>query len=301
MLDAKVFFKHILDTIGDIEASRILEFDFLTLADAEGWRVRDAFGEILFRSAEARQALLAFQPPEVAVNPLSDNDFRYRIFSGLLDATLIDNLIERYRSGSRSRVLDFGCGSGRLLTYLAQFSPTNVYAACDVELAGLKYIRDLGVPADIRPIQNFPPSSFGSSSFDVIIAWSIFSHYSRTMADAWLAEFHRLLAPGGVVFLTFHPLTSVPTMRADPRPGSPSAEVLDRVEADALTAGIGFRSCYEGRFGDLGADYSNFGITVMTGKYIESAWSSKFALREIQTAVPGWQDLAVLARVPAER
>ena len=48
----------------------------------------------------------------------------------------------------------------------------------------------------------FPPSEFAAGSFDLVFAYSVFSHLSEDAAQAWMREFHRILRPGGVVAFT---------------------------------------------------------------------------------------------------
>jgi SAM-dependent methyltransferase len=50
-------------------------------------------------------------------------------------------------------------------------------------------------------IERVPPTPFETGSFDLISAYSVFTHIDRE-EEAWLAELRRLLRPGGVVYLT---------------------------------------------------------------------------------------------------
>ena len=50
-----------------------------------------------------------------------------------------------------------------------------------------------------------PPTGLPSGSFDLIYAYSVFSHLSEPASDAWVSEFRRLLAPGGLLVITTRP------------------------------------------------------------------------------------------------
>jgi len=47
-----------------------------------------------------------------------------------------------------------------------------------------------------------PPCDFAGSSFNLITAYSVFSHLSEDAFIAWLREFDRVLKPAGIVALT---------------------------------------------------------------------------------------------------
>ena len=48
----------------------------------------------------------------------------------------------------------------------------------------------------------FPPTGYPNGKFDVIYAYSVFSHLSPKAVSEWMSEFHRILKPGGVVAFT---------------------------------------------------------------------------------------------------
>ncbi len=49
-----------------------------------------------------------------------------------------------------------------------------------------------------------PPLEFPPAAFDLIYAHSVLTHLTERVAQAWLAEFSRLLRPGGLAIITFH-------------------------------------------------------------------------------------------------
>jgi SAM-dependent methyltransferase len=98
-------------------------------------------------------------------------------------------------------VLDFGCGCGRVAR--------NWSEAEGPELHGCDYNPELvawtaaNLPA-LRVTRNdlAPPTPYGSGSFDLVYALSVFSHLDLPLQRAWLAEFRRLLRPGGLLVLS---------------------------------------------------------------------------------------------------
>ena len=47
-----------------------------------------------------------------------------------------------------------------------------------------------------------PPTTLPSSSFDVVYAYSVFSHLNEAVGLAWVKELARALRPGGVLIVT---------------------------------------------------------------------------------------------------
>lgn len=116
--------------------------------------------------------------------------------------------------GGMRAVLDFGCGCGRVARHWRS-SFHDLYRRKDErrvegpEIHGCDYNPDLvawcadNLPG-VRVTRNelSPPLPYVSGSFDLIYALSVFSHLDEPLQRDWLAEFHRLLAPGGLLVLS---------------------------------------------------------------------------------------------------
>jgi SAM-dependent methyltransferase len=64
--------------------------------------------------------------------------------------------------------------------------------------------REWFAPSDVRfeTIGSWPPLPCEPSSVDLVVAYSVFSHLPENVATAWMAEFLRVLKPGGLVVAT---------------------------------------------------------------------------------------------------
>lgn len=125
--------------------------------------------------------------------------------SGYQEAWAILSVVgeQGFDISSLSSVLEFGCGSSRVLRHFRNIS-------------GLRVV---GTDANPRPIawgrQNLPgieffenglepPLSFAGNSFDLIYALSVFTHIPLEWQTAWLQELERVLRPGGYLLCTVH-------------------------------------------------------------------------------------------------
>jgi SAM-dependent methyltransferase len=101
------------------------------------------------------------------------------------------------------RVLDFGCGVGRILRHFAtEARETRLFAACDIDAPSAAWLAEnYGDRFDVHHTAELPPLPWADGTFDLIYAGSVFTHLTDAWAQ-WLAEVHRLLAPRGLAFIT---------------------------------------------------------------------------------------------------
>lgn len=100
-------------------------------------------------------------------------------------------------------VLEFGCGSSRVLRHLRVIADLELTGA-DANPKPLEWDRRniLGITYQQNGLE--PPLSFPDASFDLIYALSVFTHIPLEWQKAWLIELRRVLRPGGILMCTVH-------------------------------------------------------------------------------------------------
>jgi SAM-dependent methyltransferase len=102
------------------------------------------------------------------------------------------------------RVLDFGCGSGRVLRHFADEAHDAELWGCDIHADSVRWLQEsLSPPFRFQLNGALPPLDQPDDSFDLVIALSVFTHLPDSWAQ-WLCELHRVLKPGGLLLATFH-------------------------------------------------------------------------------------------------
>ena len=137
---------------------------------------------------------------------------------GIRDATAYQNSIipgiynmKRYLANAGVKInrlrsiLDFGCGTGRVLIGWHLDNPRRRLFGCDISGDLLDWARN-ALPKPIHWIQSAlnPPLPYPSNSFDLIYLVSVFTHLSSASQDVWKSELKRIIRPGGYILMTLH-------------------------------------------------------------------------------------------------
>jgi SAM-dependent methyltransferase len=215
-----------------------------------------------------------------------------------------DKLRRRYELHSDrelrdSRVLDFGCGWGRLTRMLARdVAPQNLFG-CDPVQPILDVCRHAGVPATLARSEFVPADLPFDQRFDLAYAFSVFTHLSEVAHEASLSALHRSLTPRGLLVVTIRApeyLHLSELMR--PVLASLGADVQDELKRP--------RYLFEPHATQpLGAETPQGGVTygetVLTMAYVRERWTERFELLNVDLLLedPYQVMLTLRARPPA--
>lgn len=113
----------------------------------------------------------------------------------------LSELVKTFNLKPGEKILDAGCGTGRLVPYLlAAVGPSGMVVAVDfaaqmIEIARKKYSASNLIFLQADVLQLPLPDNF----FDRIISLALFPHLPEK--DKALREFYRLLQPGGELYI----------------------------------------------------------------------------------------------------
>lgn len=148
-------------------------------------------------------------PAEFANIARAEQDFWWyrgqrRILFRMLDA--------ESRQRKVRNVLEAGCGTGYDALHLQQRYGWRLFPL-DLELAGLKYARSHGLARLTQG--NIAALPFRSAAFDAVLSLDVIVHFPRGEEHRPLAEFARVLAPGGLLALRVSALDLLHSRHSD--------------------------------------------------------------------------------------
>ena len=100
------------------------------------------------------------------------------------------------------RVLDFGSGWGRIYRLFLRNCDDGNLVGVDLDPACVALCATAMPYGTFAVCEPLPPLELREASFDVVTAYSVFSHLAEAPFRAWLVEFARVLRVGGTVFFT---------------------------------------------------------------------------------------------------
>lgn len=116
------------------------------------------------------------------------------------DLELIRDLARATPVGAR--ILDAGCGTGRMIGHLE--SPgQRVVEGVDLS-PGMIAVARTNRPTTRFTVADLAALPFPDGSFDAALAWYSIIHTAAEDLPGVIAEFHRVVSPGGRVLLGFH-------------------------------------------------------------------------------------------------
>lgn len=149
-----------------------------------------------------------FPPPFLRFDVIGTSNAKYFFESGQCTIELLSNDLQQYTHvSSPLKVLEWGCGPGRLLQHLScntSCHPMELYGV-DMYQKSIDW-----AAANLADVASFfkndrnPPLPMEENTFDFIYAVSVFTHLSEQLSRVWINEIMRILKPGGIFWFSSH-------------------------------------------------------------------------------------------------
>lgn len=152
-------------------------------------------------------------PPDYLMYESFQINYTKYYFGGKESAQWIVNQIKKYTDLEGKRILDWGCGPGRIIRHLPELlnGKTEVYGT-DYNEASIKWCKGNlnGIQFNLNGLSAQLP--YPDNFFDAIYGISIFTHLSEEMHFNWMAELTRVLNKDGILLLTTQGENFLPKM-----------------------------------------------------------------------------------------
>jgi trans-aconitate methyltransferase len=200
---------------------------------------------------------------------------------------LVKDFQERFGRRPLTTILDFGCGWGRITRLFTRDVEAKQLWGIDCMQSAIEICRATNTYSRFELVNPHPPTTLPPDTFDLVYAYSVFSHLSEAAHLTWLEEFRRVLKPGGLLVVTTRPREFILHCEAM------REAVRQRGEQPSWTAGtnMSFKDTVaalaqydRGEFlfeptggGDV-LDSSFFGETCIPQQYVAQHWTRLFEL-----------------------
>ncbi|HEY8776013.1 MAG TPA: class I SAM-dependent methyltransferase [Gaiellaceae bacterium] len=98
-------------------------------------------------------------------------------------------------------LLDWGCGCGRVLRQWSGLPGAGVFG-CDINPKMVQWCAANLDFAEVSVTELEPPLPYADSTFDLIYAFSVFTHLSEQLQQEWMSECLRVLRPEGYLLIS---------------------------------------------------------------------------------------------------
>jgi SAM-dependent methyltransferase len=197
---------------------------------------------------------------------------------------------------SGQRFLDLGCASGRVLRHFAAMAPGVDAVGIDLCRQYVAWARE-HLQAPVLQGTALPSLPFADGSVGAIFAGSVFTHIND-FEEAWLAELHRVMAPGGFALLTVHSEDVWEEMRADSehplrRHATTVRHRLEPIDLDPVIDETFDQRMPARRVALEAVDWPDTNV-FHSREWIRERWGRLWSVERILEQAHGYQDCVVL-------
>jgi SAM-dependent methyltransferase len=177
-------------------------------------------------------------------------------------------------------ILDFPCGSGRVLRFLVQRFPEAEITACELDHGPVEFcVRTFGARPAYSSL-NLDEVSL-DSRFDLIWCGSLATHLNERGIVALIKLFRRHLVDGGLMIFTTHGDVVPHRIVAREFDYGLAPEQIERIGADYPATGYGFEDYPKAK---------DYGVSVTSPEWVRARVREVGGLREVFFKERGWDN-----------
>jgi SAM-dependent methyltransferase len=278
-----VFRARMTDNLNELLSARFLRFD----ASATGVYVPSAWRQAIHFMNPFVECFPV--PPEAnmmrVIGDTSSSRFR---MGGAMTYKNIEHYLAElgYTWSDFPRILDWGCGAGRISRYLISESGSEVTGA-DIDPDNIAWCSSVYTQGIFTTFPLRPPVSFSDSHFDIVIGVSVMTHLQEDDQHHWLAELRRITRAGGLILLSVRG----PTMFA-------YGDFPPALYRELQTKGY-IDNCRDGALDAVVEDLEYYRSAMHSRPYITKVWGEYFEVMAVVDAIAGVQDFVVMRNTKA--
>ena len=210
-------------------------------------------------------------------NSITYRSTAVQVFSEIRDAA------QAHLASPPKRVLDWGCGVGRITAYVRAEFPEFELFGCDIDPEAIAWCRANLNNVEFSVCPPHPPTTYADTDFDFVYAYSVLTHLTEDVQNQWLTELHRIMRPGAIGVLSVH--------------GELAAHYACSPQLLRQLADVGFSDDSRDSNLDGIAPDDYYRGTYHTERYVREKWTKWFTVLDYKVCgVSGLQDLVVIRR-----
>jgi SAM-dependent methyltransferase len=164
------------------------------------------------------EAAIPIPPDELRQWVAGTDDLKWFLESGQLAAqTIIDTLAKQHLTIDQfDSLLDFGCGCGRVIRHLHAYNTVQLHGS-DCNPNAIRWCDENFEFAEFSSNTIEPPIRYRDQSFDLVYAFSVFTHLTEPLQAAWIQEMRRIIRPNGYLIISLHGNFYIPQIKEEVR------------------------------------------------------------------------------------
>ncbi len=142
-------------------------------------------------------------PPDYLLYESYQLHYRKYYLGGIESARWLTDHLSRHITLENRKILDWGCGPGRLIRHLPQYTGEGCeFYATDYNRKSIAWCKKHlpGIHFHVNSTEASLP--YPDHFFDIIYGYSVLTHLSGEKQNQWYTELLRILKPGGILFVT---------------------------------------------------------------------------------------------------